>query len=286
LAAGGIAVAGTQTLGYGGIQSPDIVGNVRLDQTWGSAQVMAAAHEVNPLYYGSVANVGGVFTGHPGDQWGWVVGAGLRLNFPSIAQGDYFQGEVNYTRGALNYLLKSDALTGAVQFERGNSFGFGVVSDCVYASAAGTAATGTGCELTTAWSVNASYEHYWTPQFHESFVGFFADIRYDTTANNNLCAFETGGATGTAAVATPGCNNNFNIWGAATRLQYDFTKTLYLGVEFLYDKIHTAQLPGNALTATEIARIGPANNGLAVGTPIKDQNNLAVTLRVHKDFLP
>ena len=29
--------------------------------------------------------------GHPSDQWGWAVGAGLRLNFPMIAQGDYFQ---------------------------------------------------------------------------------------------------------------------------------------------------------------------------------------------------
>jgi hypothetical protein len=38
---------GTTQLGYGGIQSPDIVGNIRIDQTWGSAQVMAVAHEVN-----------------------------------------------------------------------------------------------------------------------------------------------------------------------------------------------------------------------------------------------
>src|SRR5262249_13875072 len=38
-------VVGASTIGsgYGGLQSPDIVGNIRLDQTWGSAQVMAAA---------------------------------------------------------------------------------------------------------------------------------------------------------------------------------------------------------------------------------------------------
>ena len=33
-------------------KSPDIVGNIRLDQTWGSAQIMGAAHEVNADYYG------------------------------------------------------------------------------------------------------------------------------------------------------------------------------------------------------------------------------------------
>src|SRR5215467_12952443 len=63
--------------GYGGINSPDIVANIRLDQTWGSAQVMGAAHEVNANYYGSISN-GLSATGHPSDRWGWAVGVGLR----------------------------------------------------------------------------------------------------------------------------------------------------------------------------------------------------------------
>ena len=39
--------------GYGGFSAPDIVGNLRVDQAWGSAQVMAAAHRVNGQYYAS-----------------------------------------------------------------------------------------------------------------------------------------------------------------------------------------------------------------------------------------
>jgi hypothetical protein len=298
---GGVGAAGTQTLGYGGIQSPDIVGNIRIDQTWGSAQIMAAAHEVNALYYDGTSPLNpaitGVSAGHAGDQWGWAVGAGLRWNFPYFAQGDYFQGEVNYTHGALQYLVKSAGVTGGFQMERGNSYGFGVTADCVYGSAVGTPVGGTGCELTTAWNLNVAYEHYWTPQFHESFVGGYLDVKFDSTANNNLCAFETRTtvvgsvaappvATGTGAAAVPGCNNGFTAWFAATRLQYDFTKTLYFGVEFLYNHLNTAQLPGNTLTATEILRAAPAGNGLTPGASIKDQNNLAVTARIHKDFLP
>ena len=81
-------VAGTTTigLGYGGLQVPDIVGNIRLDQTWGGAQVMAAAHQVNATYYGcnTTTGIGAAFrlgsananglseTGHPGDEGvGW-----------------------------------------------------------------------------------------------------------------------------------------------------------------------------------------------------------------------
>ena len=33
------------------MDAPDIVGNLRIDQAWGSAQVMAVAHEVNGGYY-------------------------------------------------------------------------------------------------------------------------------------------------------------------------------------------------------------------------------------------
>ena len=101
-----------------------------------------------------------------------------------------------------------------------------------------------------------SYEHYWTPQFHELFVGGYLRTEYDTEANNLLCIAERQPSLAgaplfaqdiTTAAGTPGCNNNFDIWSAATRLQYDFTKTLYLGVEFLYQHLDTATLPNNQL---------------------------------------
>ena len=186
-------VAGTTTigLGYGGLQ---VVGNIRLDQTWGSAQVMAAAHEVNATYYGcnTTTGIGAAFclgsananglseTGHRGDEWGWVVGAGLRLNFPNIAQGDYFQSQVTYTQGATRYMNQANNAPN-FGWERGGNFGFGVLSDCVFASTSapvcGPVTHGTGCNLTTGWQVNASYEHYWTPQFHESIYGGIEEIR-------------------------------------------------------------------------------------------------------------
>ena len=36
---------------YGGFQAPDIVANLRVDQAWGSAQIMGALHDVNATYY-------------------------------------------------------------------------------------------------------------------------------------------------------------------------------------------------------------------------------------------
>jgi hypothetical protein len=298
----GSLVIGTQTAGtlggYGGLQSPDIVGNIRLDQTWGSAQIMAAAHEVNPVYYGTSGTAALPTTGHAGDEWGWVAGAGLRVNFPFIAQGDYFQAQVNYTQGGLRYLMHGDNAPNW-GWERGNEIGFGLTSDCVFGAFAappgGPIIGGTGCNLTTAWGINASYEHYWTPQFHESFVGNYMEVRYNDQANAILCTAIGNGngldGGGSFARAAPGCDMNWNEWTVATRLQYDFTKTLYFGVEFLYSHLDTATLHNNVIPSGNV--LLPTANGctptpgvVGFGCAIKDMNNLAVTARIHKDFLP
>ena len=311
LGSGSLAIGGTaaQTttigLGYGGETVPDIVGNIRIDQTWGSAQISGVAHNVNAPYYGpSTLSNGLSETGHPGDEWGWVASFGFRWNFPYFAQGDYFQTQAIYTQGATRYMNKSNNAPN-FGWERGGDFGFGVLSDCVYGSTlqpvGGPVVNGTGCNLTTGWQVNASFEHYWTPQFHESFYGGIEEIRYNAQANALLCTGEGAGTvlagavirSGSLALAAPGCNNNFDIWTAGTRFQYDFTKTLYIGVDFLYSHLDTASLPGDVLHNTALV---PPQNDLACATgsatgsapcgTIKDMNNLAVTLRMHKDFLP
>ena len=266
---------GTVTMnGYGGWQAPDIVGNVRVDQTWGSAQVMAAAHEVNPLYYGTTAG-----TGHPSDQWGFVVGAGLKLNFPMIAQGDYFQGEVNYTQGAVKYLNNNQ--TSNFILGNGSNQAFGIQSDCVYGgTGAAGAANQTGCNLTTAWGVSAAFEHYWTPQWHQSIVGSYEAMSYNNQANAILCTLGGFGAgVGSSAAATAGCNMNWSAYSVGSRLQWDVTKSFYLGVEVMYDNVNSASTPTGTLGNFGI---GGAN------APVWASNEHAWTgtIRMHKDFLP
>src|SRR5215471_924347 len=92
---------------YGGFQAPDVVANLRVDQAWGSAQIMGALHEVNSLYY-STTGVSELTraAGHPDEKVGWAVGAGIKLNTPWLfnwlgsGQGDYFQTQVTYAQGA------------------------------------------------------------------------------------------------------------------------------------------------------------------------------------------
>ena len=65
-----------------------------------------------------------------GDRWGWAAGVGLKVNTPFIAQGDWFQAQVNVTQGALRYLFNTPNTNwGKVD---GSQEAYGVLSDCVY----------------------------------------------------------------------------------------------------------------------------------------------------------
>src|SRR5262249_44300024 len=53
--------------GGNGFLFPDIIGNVRVDQAWGSAQIMGAMHDASGSYYGTTNT-----TGHPNNAFGWA----------------------------------------------------------------------------------------------------------------------------------------------------------------------------------------------------------------------
>jgi hypothetical protein len=179
--AGGTLFPGASGGAYGGFQAPDIVGNLRVDQAWGSAQIMGALHEVNALYFiGTGTTPASQGSGHPDDRLGWVVGAGIKLNAPMIGRGDYLQAQVNYTQGALRYLFQTPNTNWGKA--DGAAAGWGVVADAAYFLA-------TELQLTKAWKVNAAYEHFWSPAWRTSLYGGYAAISYNRLANSILCGF-------------------------------------------------------------------------------------------------
>ena len=233
---------------YGGFQAPDIVGNLRVDQAWGSAQIMGALHQVNASYY--TTSVGALLpaNGHPDDKLGFVVGAGIKLNAPMIGQGDYLQAQVNYTQGALRYIFQTpNSNWGKVN---GASEGFGVLSDAVDSGNL-AAANASDLELTTAWNINAAYDHFWSARWRTSLYGGYAAVSYNDRGNAMACAFGTSGSgAGTAAVANPGCDNNWNTWWLGSRTQWNVTKDFYMGLDVMYSKLSSASLPADTTTFT------------------------------------
>jgi hypothetical protein len=270
-----ITLGGTGANGYGKLQAPDIVGNIRISQAWGSAQVMGALHQVNAGYYTPSATgaAGGQNTGYPSDVWGWAVGAGLRINFPMIGPGDYLSGQVAYTQGAHKYV--SNTPSSPIDMDGGQSLGYGYASDAVM-----TDVIGSSIQLTTAWGVAAGYEHFWTPSLRTSIHGGYYETKYNATANEAICDSQVAGGAGTLTLAgNADCNNNWSMWQIGSRTQWNVTRDFYMGFDVLYAKLNTASK--GAVAAFTAAGAQPSGD-----RTIEDQDVIAARVRWHRDIAP
>jgi Porin subfamily len=98
-----IGANGTGSNAYAGTHSPDIVGNIRVDQAWGLFQLSAAAHEVSGSY--NILGAGGVPTalseisGHPETKWGGSVMAAFNIKNLPTGAGDDIKIDASYAKG-------------------------------------------------------------------------------------------------------------------------------------------------------------------------------------------
>jgi Porin subfamily len=260
IAAPGNAQAGTQV--------PDLVANLRVEQAWGAAQIMGAIDRVAGQYNAGATLAGGAT--HPDDKLGFAVGAGIKLNAPMFGQGDYFQAEVNYTQGVLGYVVAGPKVLYAA-YGPGGSYGFGIPLDAVYSSTS-------GLQLTTAWGVNASYQHQWNSQWKTSVYGMYMSFDYNQTANSIMCTAGISGVSGLSG-GLAGCDMDWSYWAVGTRTQWNVTKAFYMGVDVVYTKLQSA-LAGQTATFT-------AQGTQPAGVhSITDQDAFIGYFRVHYDFLP
>ena len=136
-----------------GQEWPDFVANIRIDQGWGSAQIMGAVGRV-----GSVGG-GGLYTsqGTPAvapadDKVGWSVGGGLSLGVPGTGIG--FDMQADWAEGLVRY-----ATTG----------NFAPLLDAAYGS-------GASFDLTRAWAIKAGITADFSSTVSFSLDGAYADV--------------------------------------------------------------------------------------------------------------
>jgi Porin subfamily len=259
-----------QAAGLNGFRMPDIIANLRVDQAWGFAGVSAAVHDASGAYYGSNAAVGfggGVNNGHPADKLGWAVAVGGQLNLPG---GDQAGINFAYAEGATGYVTNIG--TGMSIYNASTSVGFGWVSDGVFG-------IGTEVELTRAWSVNAGYQHIWSPKWRTSVFGGYVNIDYGSNATALICA-NRANLTATIGAAQPAgfnCSPDFSFFEVGTRTQWNPVPQLDIGLEVLYSKLNTA-FKGPALVA--------ANGARPQVTTIDDQDVWSAMFRWQRNFYP
>ena len=207
---------------YAAGQIPDVVGNLRIDQAWGSAQIMGAAHQIRV--------VGDATGAHPDDKVGWAAGAGIKLNVPMLGKGDYAIAQFTYSEGAINYVgnhLASFNIRDGRPLATGTSRAVGPVNDAVVVN--------NDLDLTKGWSVTGGFEHHWVPGWKTSLYGAFAQLNYSDAAS---VALTPAGSTG---------NADFSVWQVGSRTVWTPVQNLDLSVDVIYNNVNTAfdTTPGN-----------------------------------------
>jgi hypothetical protein len=285
---------------------PDMVWNARIDQVWGSAQVMFAAHDASAAYYFSTAAngafvcptsstaavpgagvagsiIGAEVCGHPADRLGYAAGAGFRLNVPNT-NGSYFQFQYTHTVGATKYMFQTQ--TGYWGQVQGGTMGFGFLTDGIVNNFLGTV------RLTRVDGINAAFDYHWTPKFWTSLYGTWAKVRYDGDAGASICFNQAAAAaTGGGLIFVPGlsnCANDWSIFQIGSRWQYNLTPAFYIGVDVLYQKLYTADAGGTIFFTNSTA---PFASVASVAIPnnfyqVTNQDNWGFRARVHRDILP
>jgi porin-like protein len=286
----GTVSGATPTGDYAAHSVPDIVGSLRIDQAWGSAQVSAALHQVRAGYFGNNttgAGGGAVAFLSPDDSFGFAVDAGIIINLP-WAKGDRFYVEGAYSEGAPSYAGWSGGVQGGYNvFQRfnGGNVAAAWAFDSIFGNLPVTGAV--GHQLTTSWTIGGGIEHYWTPALRSSVFGNFSSTSFNATAKTLFCASPQSpirtalGAAPTGLAALPGCNPDFDIWNVGTRTIWNPVPNLDIGVEVMYTKVETKHDP--ALTRFNFAGSGGRPVGLYAPS---SEDVFSGILRIQRNFWP
>jgi Porin subfamily len=293
----GLGPTGALANAYGGVHSPDVVGNIRIDQAWGLFQISAAAHEVTASY--NVLNTTAVpagaqglagaaptgfseINGHPDTKWGGAVMAALQIKNIPTGAGDDIKIDASYAKGdTKNVISTSNASPSFAMFGGTNvagayqSVGFGATTDAVFLPAF---AGGDGSlHLTTAYGVRGAFNHNWDPYWSSSLFGSYSAVRYDAVAKSYFCAVYTPGK---AVSADFVCNTDFNVSQLGVVTRWTPVKNLTFSAEVMW--FHLDQNFAGTAALTPAAPKPGAAQGARY--EFKDQDAVSLNVRVQRNF--
>jgi hypothetical protein len=221
---------------YGGNHIPDVVGNLRLDQAWGTLHFAAAMHTITPTFYAAgVTTAGNGSLGHADDSYGFAVTGAVEFKNLPTGAGDTLKLEASYAKGAAKYIFGGTTDTaGGGRYAKADatSMGFGYVLDGVYTN-------GGQIIQSEAWQVSAFYEHYWNPAWRTSVFGNYSHISYGDGNALLFAALSTAANTSNGGTLGAGTTGNFDLGLAqiGTRTAWTPVRNLTLSAQFTYSRL-------------------------------------------------
>ncbi len=214
LATGGTSLASLNATGtaannsYAGVQAPDVVANIRIDQAWGLFQISGAVHHVGASYNvlgagglpvaGATALTDSVLSGHPESKVGGSVMVALQIKNIPTGAGDDIKMDASWAKGDTKNVISTSAaspsflMLGGVpgQFGSNGSLAFGPTTDGVFlpTNVAFGGLFGDGSiHLTESYGFRGAFNHNWDPYWSSSLYGGIGFVRYDGTAKAEYC---------------------------------------------------------------------------------------------------
>ncbi|BAS00031.1 porin [Blastochloris viridis] len=218
------------TLAQAGLAMPEFVANIRIDQSWGSAQLSGAIHQLRSDT-SDLAQVAGFTRAEDNDtDYGFAIGAGITFNLDSLTKGDQFIVQGSYADGATEYT----GLSG--QNQNGGRPGLGIIrgtSGAVVDLADGYVDPVTGSiEKVSAWTIRADFRHFWTPGLRSTLFGGYSSVDVPEVVGVTNYAGATVGTGGYYSTA-----RDFNLYQIGFNTTWSPVRNLDIGVELLYSKI-------------------------------------------------
>jgi len=231
---------------------PNLVGNLRLDQAWGWAQLSGAvgqntANFANTVVAGNPLNVVNG-NGPLVKKTGWAIAGSVRINLPMIAAGDHLHLTAGYTNGMLDMIMGS-GLNGNVA-KNGVYMGGLLRNDrSMTIFCADVACTIAGSEQTKAWNIGGMFTHYWTPSVRQNFAASYVNVTPGTNARNT--DWQQGGL------------SKANAWTVGTNVIWSPVAGFDIGLELSYARLKQNATGLNGAAPTGIA--APEANGACPG---------------------
>jgi Porin subfamily len=283
----GITAAGTSGNAYAGVQMPDIVGNIRVDQAWGLFQVSGVLHQVDASYNTLTAataapNAESAMSGHPGSKYGGAVMAALQIKNIPTGPGDDIKFDATFAKGDTKEVISTSGASpnflmaggGIGQFGTAGSIGFGATTDGIYAPLGFQGAVDNTIHLTTAYGIRGAFNHNWDPYWSSSLFGGMGWVRYDATAAAEYCAAYGNTVAGRNVTYT--CNPNFSVSELGMVTRWTPVKNLTFSAETMWTHLNTGFT--GAATFTPGAPLPTATY------QFKNQDTVSFNVRAQRNF--
>jgi len=269
------------TSSQAGQVSPSPYVAFKTNQAWGKWEATVSTQQLRALYYTAATpgfgactggNTGTTWCDAPNDRWGFSAAQGLVIKTPWLGEGDVVGVYAAYAQGMMAMAIGNTSASAGL-YGSGPTVALGPKTDAVYIN-------GSGLELTTVWSVNGGWSHWWSPQLSTSLWGAHWEISYNNTViNNRWWCGGSGGTTAIVVAATVKCDPGYSLSAAGVTTWWHPSPGFQIGVEVMYVQVGTA-FDGQTVT---LAKNGARPAGAYTA---KDEGSLNSMLRIQRSWPP